>query len=65
MAVAKNSLSQKYINWVWAFILIDYGDRQLCGDVLCKKEKWQTDLVQLYKRLETEQSRICRFENQR
>ena len=39
MAVAKNSLSQKYINWVWAFILIDYGDRQLCGDVLCKKRK--------------------------
>ena len=59
LAAAKNSF------WVFIFILIDYSDRQASRDAPFKKENWLTDGVQLYKILESEQSRICRFKNQR
>ena len=65
MGAAKENLIQGYRNWLRVFILIDYVGGELCSDVLFKKENWPTDGVQLYKRLEPKQSRICRFKNQR
>ena len=61
MAAVKDNSSYKHRNWVRVFIQIDYGSRQLCHDVLYKKEKWSTDGVQFFRRLEPEQSRICQF----
>ena len=65
MASAKDNFSQEYRNWVRLFILIDHGGRQLCHDVLFKKENWPTDGVQLYQKLQPLQSKICQFKNQR
>ena len=48
MAAAKDKISQ-YKNWVRIFLLIDYGGREVCRDVLFNKEKWPTDGVELYK----------------
>lgn len=39
MAAAKDNLSQDYRNWFQVFILIDFGGRQLCRDLLFKKKK--------------------------
>ena len=65
MASAKSNLSQEYRNRVRVFVLIDYLDRQLCRDALFNKENCPSDIVEFYKKLETEQSRICRFKSQR
>ena len=64
IASGKDNLSQEYRNRVFVFILIDYGGRQLCRYVFFKKENWSTDRVQLYKRIEPEQSSTCWFKNQ-
>ena len=63
MAAAKDKISQ-YKNWVRIFLLIDYGGREVCRDVLFNKEKWPTDGVELYKKLKPLQSKICRFKSQ-
>ena len=65
MAAAKNSLSQEYRNWVWVFVPVDYVGRKVCPDVLFKSKDWLTAGMQLCKRLEPEQSRMCLFKNQR
>ena len=65
MAGVKNSLSQEYRNQVRVFVLVDYVGRKLCPDVLFKSKGWLTAGMQLCKRLELEQPRMCRFENQR
>ena len=51
-------------NWLRVFVLIGYGGRELCCDVLFNKEKWPTDGVELYKKLKPHESNICRFPNQ-
>ena len=63
MAAAKNSLSQEYRNWVRVFALVDYVGKKPCPDVLFKSKDWLTAGLQFCKRLEPEQSRICRFKN--
>ena len=65
MAAMKDNLIQEYRNWVRLLILIDYGGGELCLDVLLKKENLASDGVELYKRLEPEQPRLCWFKNQR
>lgn len=55
---------RQYKNWFRVFVLIDYGGRELCCDVLFNKENWPTDGVELYKKLKPHESKICRFPNQ-
>ena len=64
MAAAKDKLSQ-YKNWVRIFLLIDYGGREVCCDVLFKKEKWPTDGAELFKRLKPLEKKICKFSDQK
>ena len=63
MAVAKDSLSQ-YKNWLRIVLLLEYGSREVCCDVLFRKENWPTDGAELFKRLKPLQSKICRFRDQ-
>ena len=65
MAEVQDNLIQEDKNWIWVYILTDYGGGELCLDVLFIKENRSTDGVQLYKRLEPEQLRICWLKNQR
>ena len=64
MAAAKDELSQ-YKNWVRIFLLIDYGGREVCDNVLFNKENWPTDGAELFKRLKPLQSKICKYPDQR
>ena len=64
MATAKDELSQ-YKNWVRIYILIDYGGREVCCNVLFAKENWPTDGAELFKRLKPLQKKICTFQKQR
>ena len=64
MTAAKGNSSKEYRNCVQDFIVIDYSARKLCSNVLFKKEMWPTDGVELYRRQESEQSRICQLNNE-
>ena len=63
MAVAEGKLSQ-YKNWVRVFLLIDYGGKEVCCDVLFNKENWPTDGMELYKKLKPKQPKICQYKDQ-
>ena len=62
MAVAMDSLSEEYENWLRLTILVDFSGRNLCHNVLFAQEKLPTDGKLLYKELE---NLSCPFTDQR
>ena len=62
MAVAMDSLSHEYENWLRLTILIDFSGRNLCHKVLFVLEQLPTDGKLLYKELETVS---CQYKDQR
>ena len=64
MATEKD-MSSEYKNWNRLFQLIDHGGKNICYNVLFKKEKWPTDGKKLYQKLQPHLSKICKFKKQR
>ena len=51
MAATMDNLSKEYDKWLRVMILIDYGGRQLCNDILFNREGLSTDGVCLREEL--------------